>query len=126
MMWLQHLLLDKLKESAPARIINVSSRAHTMGTWPCTSCVCVRLSVTDAKRPLCAANLDFDNLQSKRNYSRYTAYSRSKLAQVLHANKLQRRLEGTLHATHTHTLATWLHCACIMCCIVVCVSYRSM
>ncbi|ELR16604.1 retinol dehydrogenase 14 (all-trans and 9-cis) family protein [Acanthamoeba castellanii str. Neff] len=57
------------------------------------------------------ANLDFDNLQSKRNYSRYTAYSRSKLAQVLHANKLQRRLEGsgvTICALHPGVVNTSL------------------
>lgn len=69
---LTHLLLDKLKESAPARIINVSSVAHSM------------------------ANLDFDDLQTKEHPgSRFIAYSRSKLAQVMHAFKLQRLLDGT-------------------------------
>jgi hypothetical protein len=72
--------------------------------WVTLSLICNECGVCRAR--VCeltlrgTANLDFDDLQSKQKYSRYTAYSRSKLAQVLHANKLQRRLEGisiTLH-----------------------------
>ena len=41
------------------------------------------------------ANLDFDDLQTKEHPgSRFVAYSRSKLAQVMHAFKLQRLLDG--------------------------------
>ncbi len=41
------------------------------------------------------ANLDFDDLQTKEHPgSRFIAYSRSKLAQVMHAFKLQRLLDG--------------------------------
>lgn len=67
---LTHLLLDRLKTSAPARIVNVSSNAHRMG------------------------RLNFDDLQSTERYAGYSAYARSKLANVLFTNELARRLEG--------------------------------
>ena len=68
---LTNLLLDTIKASAPARIVNVSSRAHTR------------------------AEMDFDNLNSEGKYSGMTAYSRSKLANVMFTYELARRLEGT-------------------------------
>jgi NAD(P)-dependent dehydrogenase (short-subunit alcohol dehydrogenase family) len=55
---LTNLLLDKIKTSAPARIINVSSGAHTSG------------------------KIEFDNLQGERDYSP-RAYDNSKLANIL-------------------------------------------
>jgi NAD(P)-dependent dehydrogenase (short-subunit alcohol dehydrogenase family) len=88
---LTQLLLDKLKASAPARIINVSSRAHARGT-----------------------TLDFDDLQSKKNYNRFTAYGRSKLMQILSTYALQRKLDGTgvtVNALHPGVVNTglWHH-----------------
>ena len=65
------LLLDVLKRSAPARIVNVSSNAHTGG------------------------HINFDDLQGERKYSAFGAYSQSKLANVLFTYELARRLEGT-------------------------------
>jgi NAD(P)-dependent dehydrogenase (short-subunit alcohol dehydrogenase family) len=65
------LLRDKLQASSPARIVNVASDAHR------------------------GARLDFDDLQMQRNYSGMTAYSRSKLANILFTRELARRLEGT-------------------------------
>lgn len=67
---LTNLLLDKIKTSAPARIINVSSGAHTSG------------------------KIEFDNLQGERDYSP-RAYDNSKLANILFTVELARRLEGT-------------------------------
>lgn len=67
---LTDLLLDTIKASAPARIINVSSGAHTSG------------------------KIEFDNLQGERNYSP-RAYDNSKLANILFTMELSRRLEGT-------------------------------
>ena len=64
-------LLDKLKASGPARIVNVSSGAHHGGL------------------------LDFDDLQCERNYGAMRAYSNSKLANVLFTRELARRLEGS-------------------------------
>lgn len=55
---LTNLLLDRLKGSAPARIVTVSSGAHTAG------------------------HIDFDDLQAERNYSGLRAYNPSKLANV--------------------------------------------
>jgi len=66
-----NLLLDLLKASAPARIVNVSSGIH-MG-----------------------AKLDFINLQSDKHYSGFRAYGQSKLANVLFTYELARRLEGS-------------------------------
>jgi NAD(P)-dependent dehydrogenase (short-subunit alcohol dehydrogenase family) len=67
---LTDLLLDTLKASVPARIINVSSNAHASG------------------------KIDFDNLQGERVYSP-RAYDNSKLANILFTMELARRLEGT-------------------------------
>lgn len=82
---LTHLLLDVLKASAPARVVNVASRAHE------------------------DASLDFDDLQSKRRYDGWQAYCRSKLANVLFTYELARRLGGsgvTANALHPGWVAT--------------------
>jgi NAD(P)-dependent dehydrogenase (short-subunit alcohol dehydrogenase family) len=68
---LTHLLLPVLKKSAPARIINVSSVSHETG------------------------KIYFDDLQMEHCYGPYEAYAQTKLANILHANELGRRLEGT-------------------------------
>ena len=68
---LTNLLLDRLVRSAPARVVTVASVGHRHGT------------------------LDFDDLGYERGYSIMKAYARSKLANVLFAAELARRLEGT-------------------------------
>src|SRR2546430_6727641 len=68
---LTNLLLDRLKASAPARIVTVASGAHTMG------------------------RLDFDDLQGERKYSGQSAYNASKLANVMFTYELARRLQGS-------------------------------
>jgi Dehydrogenases with different specificities (related to short-chain alcohol dehydrogenases) len=76
---LTNLLLDRLKASAPARVVTVSSHVQAEG------------------------RIDFDDLQGARDYSGQAAYSQSKLANVMFANELARRLEGS------HVTATSLH-----------------
>ena len=81
---LTNLMLDTLKASAPARIINVSSDAHASG------------------------KIEFDNLQGERVYSP-RAYDNSKLANILFTMELARRLEGsgvTVNALHPGFVAT--------------------
>ncbi len=68
---LTNLLLDLIKQSAPSRIINVSSGAHTSG------------------------RIEFDNLQGERGYDGYRAYAASKLANLLFTYELTERLRGT-------------------------------
>jgi NAD(P)-dependent dehydrogenase (short-subunit alcohol dehydrogenase family) len=68
---LTNLLLDRLKASAPARVVTVSSGAQAAG------------------------RIDFDDLQGARRYSGQRAYSQSKLANILFTNELARRLQGT-------------------------------
>jgi NAD(P)-dependent dehydrogenase (short-subunit alcohol dehydrogenase family) len=68
---LTSLLLERLKASAPARIVNVSSGAQSMG------------------------RIDFDDLMGEGTYSGQRAYNQSKLANVMFTYELARRLEGT-------------------------------
>ena len=73
---LTECLLDMLKASAPSRIVCLSSVAHVPRGSEVT--------------------IHFDDLTwEKREYSRTLAYAESKLANVLHAKELARRLEGT-------------------------------
>lgn len=68
---LTNLLLERLKASAPARVVTVSSGAQALG------------------------RIDFDDLQGERGYSGQRAYNQSKLANVMFTYELARRLEGT-------------------------------
>ncbi|WP_239470098.1 SDR family oxidoreductase [Archangium violaceum] len=76
---LTHLLLDVLKASGPARVVNVASEGHRMGS------------------------LDFlDDLQAERGgYSGMRVYGNSKLANILFTRGLKRRLEGTKVTTNS-------------------------
>lgn len=68
---LTNLLLDKLKESAPSRVINLASLAHIVG------------------------NIDFEDLNwEKKKFDTKQAYSQSKLANVLFTKELAKRLQG--------------------------------
>lgn len=65
------LLLPLLLKNPEARIVTVSSGAHVLG------------------------RIDFDDLQGERSYSRWRAYGQSKLANLLFAYELQRRLAAS-------------------------------
>jgi NAD(P)-dependent dehydrogenase (short-subunit alcohol dehydrogenase family) len=82
---LTELLLDTLKASAPARIINVSSAGHAMG------------------------KIDFADLQGARGYSPSKSYAQSKLAQIYSTYELADRLEGTgvtVNALHPGSISS--------------------
>jgi NAD(P)-dependent dehydrogenase (short-subunit alcohol dehydrogenase family) len=68
---LTSLLLGRLKQSTPARVVTVSSNVQALG------------------------RIDFEDLQAERSYSGARAYSQSKLANVLFTYELARRLQGT-------------------------------
>lgn len=68
---LTNLLLDLIIDSAPARIITVSSSAHG------------------------SARFDFDNLNAEKKFHGWGAYCISKLGNLLFTFALSRRLEGT-------------------------------
>ncbi len=83
---LTNLLLDTLKASAPSRIVSVSSDAHRM-----------------------VSGIDFDDVEGKKSYKSFRAYSQSKLANVLFTRELARRLAGsgvTANCLHPGVVAT--------------------
>ncbi|HEY4401827.1 MAG TPA: SDR family oxidoreductase [Acidimicrobiia bacterium] len=78
---LTDLLLERLRASAPARVVVVSSTAHKSARQ----------------------GLDFDDLQAEHKYRWAQAYSKSKLANIYFARELSRRLDGsgvTVNALH--------------------------
>ena len=79
------LLLDRIKQSAPARIINISSHLHQNAT------------------------IHFDDLGGERSYGGMSSYGQSKLGNVLFTYELARRLAGsgvTVNAVHPGAVAT--------------------
>ena len=78
-------LLDLLKASAPARIVNLASSAHFRG------------------------HIDVDDLDGARSYGAMKAYAQAKLGNVLFTLALARRLAGTgvtVNAVHPGVVAT--------------------
>ena len=70
---LTNLLLDLLKASAPSRIVVVASAIHKYGT------------------------IDKENLNAEKFFpGSWKGYGNSKLANILFANELSRKLEGTM------------------------------
>ncbi|XP_056594658.1 retinol dehydrogenase 12 [Triplophysa dalaica] len=67
--FLTFLLMDLLKHSAPSKVINVSSLAHSMG------------------------KINFEDLNSEKSYHPVMAYVQSKLANVLFTRELARKVE---------------------------------
>ncbi|KAK7507085.1 hypothetical protein BaRGS_00001936, partial [Batillaria attramentaria] len=81
------LLLDKIKASAPSRIVNVSSLAHVRG------------------------QINFDDLNTAKSYDPGVAYAQSKLANVLFTRELAKKLDGTgvtVNALHPGVVKTEL------------------
>jgi NAD(P)-dependent dehydrogenase (short-subunit alcohol dehydrogenase family) len=84
---LTDLLRQRLIDSAPSRVVNVASMAHSY-----------------ARR-----GMEFDDLMAERSYKQMKVYGRSKLANILFTEELARRLAGTgvtansLHPGPVHT-----------------------
>jgi retinol dehydrogenase-14 len=68
---LTNLLLDRLKRSAPSRVITVSSEAQRWG------------------------DMDFDDLQSTQKYRGFPVYGKTKLANIMFTYELAERLKGS-------------------------------
>jgi retinol dehydrogenase 12 len=84
---LTRLLVDRLRESAPARIVNVSSEAHYR-----------------------APGIDWEAVRERtRSRTGFPEYAVSKLGNVLHTQELARRLDGagvTTYALHPGVVAS--------------------
>ena len=81
------LLLDQIKKSSPARIVNVASEAHRFGT------------------------INFDDLGGERRYRTFGAYGQSKLANILFSYELARELAATgvtVNCLHPGAIASGL------------------
>lgn len=74
---LTNLLLDLLMKSVPSRIVTVSSLAHTRG------------------------KINFDDINSEKNYNAGMAYCQSKLANILFSSELAERFKGTGITTYS-------------------------
>jgi retinol dehydrogenase 14 len=74
---LTSLLLERLTQDAPARVVTVASGAHAQG------------------------RINFDDLQGARSYSGSRAYAQSKLANVLFTYELARKLQGSRVTANT-------------------------
>jgi NAD(P)-dependent dehydrogenase (short-subunit alcohol dehydrogenase family) len=84
---LTNLLLDRIRESTPSRIVNVASTAHSAAR----------------------KGIPFDDLGSERHYAGMRVYGQSKLANILFTLELARRLEGsgvTANSLHPGTVRT--------------------
>ena len=83
-----NLLLDKLMDSAPSRVVTVSSRAHERG------------------------KMDLEDLHAEnKKYNRMEAYEQSKLANIHFTRELSKRLKGTgvtTYALHPGVVRTEL------------------
>ncbi len=82
---LTHLLFDVLKQSAPSRIINVSSRAHLR--WQGKSLRDILKRYSDP--------INYEKLKNETpsTYDSWKAYGRSKLANIVFTYELHKRLE---------------------------------
>jgi NAD(P)-dependent dehydrogenase (short-subunit alcohol dehydrogenase family) len=81
------LLLERIRASAPARIVNVASDAHKFGV------------------------LDMNDLQNERKYASMRVYGQSKTANILFTRELAKRLDGsgvTVNCIHPGAVATRL------------------
>ena len=84
---LTNLLLDRMTESAPSRIVNVSSTAHSAAR----------------------KGIPFDDLQSTHGYRGMRVYGQSKLANILFTLELSRRFGDkgiTANSLHPGTVRT--------------------
>lgn len=81
---LTNKLMELLKYSAPARIVNVSSDAHY------------------------GVDMEFENLNGEQEYKAWKAYQKSKLANVLFTNELLKKVPGniTVNCLHPGFVAT--------------------
>ncbi|XP_032359678.1 retinol dehydrogenase 12, like isoform X1 [Etheostoma spectabile] len=87
---LTYLLLDLIKKSAPARIVTVSSMAHSWGS------------------------INLEDINSEKSYDKRAAYAQSKLANILFTRSLAKKLEGTgvmTYSLHPGVVQTdlWRH-----------------
>ena len=82
------LLLPALRQAPAARIVNVSSHAHTF-----------------------VRDMGFEDMQAEKGYKTFREYGRSKLANILFTRSLAQRLEGqdiTVNCLHPGAVATSL------------------
>lgn len=82
---LTNLLLGRIRDSAPARIVNVSSVAHRLHKF------------------------DLSDLQMEKNFDMWTMYCNAKLCNILMMTRLSKLLEGTgvtANSVHPGVVAT--------------------
>jgi NAD(P)-dependent dehydrogenase (short-subunit alcohol dehydrogenase family) len=84
---LTNLLLPQISAAPAGRVVNVGSVAHVMAP----------------------TGIDWADLDRRRRYRGWLVYGQSKLANILHANELARRLDGTgvvAHSLHPGSISS--------------------
>jgi NAD(P)-dependent dehydrogenase (short-subunit alcohol dehydrogenase family) len=86
---LTNLLIERMRENGPARIVNISSEAHRIGYGD--------------------GRIAFDDLMGAERYNGWKAYGQSKLANILFTRELARRFnpaEVTANVLHPGVVAS--------------------
>ncbi len=99
--YLTRLLLDLLKQSAPSRIINVSSEGHR-SNFHFLSMIFQQylLRIYIQTKNIQGSKMNWEDLQNEKNFSGFGCYAQSKLGNILFTVELAKRLKGFLNKNY--------------------------
>ena len=101
---LTNLLIDKIKQTGSARIVNVSSKAYESQIQ-----FLIDISYFILIRNKLEGRMNWDDINNEKNYDTIKAYGQSKLCNILFTLELAKRLSGTkvtVNALHPGVIRT--------------------